>query len=227
MGQQRSGLPEHLQRQLVPGPVARRLWDAAPLAPRPVLGPCPGQVEPDIDQGMLAGRGIGHIDADLAVVDLAEPTEPLPLYADRGVPLLGEAGGVEDDHPVGGAQLAADLLGQLLDQGPVVPGGGADEVLQAVPVLVVAVGDRLGVLVAQVGDQPGQVGPGVVLLLAAHQALGEGPGELGEALEAAPEDLWGDLAFVEQLLLAEPVTPVHRPPPGRLILAGRRFYITP
>jgi hypothetical protein len=67
----------------------------------------------------------------------------------------------------------------------------------------------------------------LVLLLPAYQALGEGPGELGEALEAAPEDLRRDLAFVEQLLLAEPVTPVHRAPPGRLILAGRLFYITP
>ena len=99
--------------------------------------------------------------------------------------------------------------------------------LEAVPLLVVAVGDRLGGLVLQVGDEPGQVGPGVVPLLPADQALGERPGEVGEAFEAALEDLRGDLALVEQLLLAEPVTPVHRPPPGGLILAGRLFYITP
>ena len=32
---------------------------------------------------------------------------------------------------------------------------------------------------------------------------------------------------VEQLLLAEPVSPVHRQPPGGPILAGRLFYIRP
>ena len=165
------------------------------------------------------------------------PTWPLSTFPsrpshcrctpDRGVALLGEARGVEDDHPVGRADLAAHLAGQLAQQGPVVPGRGADEVLEAVPLLVVAVGDRLGVLVLQVGDEPGQVGPGVVALFLADQALGERPGEVGEAFEAALEDLRGDLALVEQLLLAEPVTPVHRPPPGGLILAGRLFYITP
>src|SRR5215213_1039855 len=108
-----------------------------------------------------------------------------------------------------------------------VPGRGADEVLEAVTLLVVAVGDRLGGLVLQVGDEPGQVGAGVVALLAADQALGERPGEVGEAFEAALEDLRGNLAFVEELLLTEPVTPVHRPPPGGLILTGRPFYITP
>jgi hypothetical protein len=96
-----------------------------------------------------------------------------------------------------------------------VPGRGADEVLQAVPLLVVAVGHRLGVLPLQVGDEPGQVGPRMVALLPTDQALGERPGELGEALDTALEDLRGDGAFVEQLLLAGPVTPVHRPPPGR------------
>ena len=45
--------------------------------------------------------------------------------------------------------------------------------LKAVPLLVVPVGDRLGVLPLEVGDEPGQVGPGVVALLPAAQALGE------------------------------------------------------
>jgi hypothetical protein len=108
-----------------------------------------------------------------------------------------------------------------------IPGGGADEVLKAVPLLVVAVGDRLGVLPPQVGGEPGQIGPGVVLLLPSSQAGDERLGELGESLDHAVEDLRADLALVEQLLLAEPVTPVHRPPPGRADLAGRLFYITP
>src|SRR5205085_6234661 len=144
----------------------------------------------------------------------------------RRLTLLGEARGVEDDHPLGGADRATYLAGQLAQQGPVVPGRGADEVLEAVAVPVVAIGDGLGGLVLQVGDEPGQVGPRVVALLLADQARGERPGERGEAFEAAPEDLRGDLAFVEQLLLAGPVTPVHRPPPGGLILTGSIYHIT-
>ena len=99
--------------------------------------------------------------------------------------------------------------------------------LEAVPLLAVPVGDRLGGLVLQVGDEPGQVGPGMIPLFLASQAAGEGPGELGEAFEAALEDLRRDLALVEQLLFPEPVTPMNRSPPGGLILAGRHFYITP
>jgi hypothetical protein len=165
--QQGPGLSEHLQRQLVPRPVADRLRDTAPLAARPVLGPLLGQVEPDIDQGMLAVRGVAHEDPDLAVVALAEPPEPVALHPDRGGPLLGESRGVEDDHPVGGAQRAAHLARQLAQQGLMLPGGGADEMLEAVTVLVVTVGDRLGVLALEVGDEPGEVGLSVVSLFLA------------------------------------------------------------
>ena len=163
---------------------------------------------------MLTGRGIGHEDADLAIVHLALPPEPLPLHAHRGGALLGEPRGVEDDHPVGPADVAAHLGGQLAKQRAMVPGRGADEVLQAVPFLVVAVGDRLGALPLQIGDEPGEIGPGMVALFPARQALGERSSELGEALDAPLKDLWADLALVEQLLLAESVTPVHRWPPG-------------
>jgi hypothetical protein len=41
----------------------------------------------------------------------------------------------------------------------------------------------------------------MVPLLLAYQVLGERPCELGEAFDAAPEDLRADFAFVEQLLL--------------------------
>jgi hypothetical protein len=49
--QEGPGLPGHLQRQLVPRP-ARHTACAAP-----VRGPRLGQVEPEVDQGVLAGRG--------------------------------------------------------------------------------------------------------------------------------------------------------------------------
>ena len=51
---------------------------------------------------------------------------------------------------------------------------------------VAAVGDRFGVLPAQVGGKPGEVGPGVVALLPAGQALGLLPGELSAICNQLP-----------------------------------------
>src|SRR5262249_28902834 len=112
-------------------------------------------------------------------------------------------------------------------QGAMVPRRGADEVLQAVSLLVMAVGDRLVVLPLEVRGEPGQGGPGVGALLAAGPGRDGRPGGPNEAVPGPVEDLPGDAALLEQLLLAKPVTPVHRPPPARAALAGRLFYITP
>ena len=76
-------------------------------------------------------------------------------------------------------------------------GRRADEVLEAVPLLVVAVGDRLGVFPVEVGDESGQVGPGMLALLPPHEAGRERLGELGEPLDAPIEDLRADGAFGE------------------------------
>jgi hypothetical protein len=102
------------------------------------------------------------------------------------------------------------LAGQLLEQGLMIPGGGADEVLQPLAVEVVAVGDRLGVLVLQVGDEAGEGDPGMVPLLVADQAGGERLDEVSEAFDEAIESLGAELAFGEQLLLAEFEASLHR-----------------
>jgi hypothetical protein len=75
-------------------------------------------------------------------------------------------------------------------------------VLQALSLLVRAVGDRLGVLPPQVGDEPGQEGLGVLLRLASEPECGERRGELDESFQAASEDLWRDLGRVEECVLA-------------------------
>src|SRR3954469_7281055 len=159
---------------------------------------------------MLARRDVAHEDPDLAVVDLAEPPEPLTLHADGGGSLLGESRGVEDDDPVGGAQVGPDLAGQFHQQGLMIPRGGADEVLETATVEVGAVGDGLGVLALQVGDEPGEIGLGMASLLVADQAGGERLDEVGEALEDAVEGLGSEVAFGEELLLAEFKSLLHR-----------------
>jgi hypothetical protein len=116
----------------------------------------------------------------------------------------------EDDDPVGGAQIGPDLVGQFSEQGLVIPGGGADEVLEAVAVEVVAVGDRLGVLAFQVGDEPGAIGMGMASLLVADQASGERLDEVNEAFDDPVEGLGSEVAFGEELLLAEFKSLLHR-----------------
>jgi hypothetical protein len=91
-----------------------------------------------------------------------------------------------------------------------VPSRGADEVLEAVPLLIVAVGNRLGVLAFQVGDEPGEVGVGMAALLVADQAGGERLDEVGETFDDAVEGLGSEVTFGEELLLAEFKSPLHQ-----------------
>src|SRR5262249_58419250 len=88
--QARAALVEHLQGQLVPGtkPDGRRHpgLPTSPLAARPLLR----EVQPDVHQGVLVAGGVGQVDADLAVVDLATPAAPPPPDPDRLPSLLWE-----------------------------------------------------------------------------------------------------------------------------------------
>src|SRR5262249_26208579 len=61
--------------------------DVALLAAGLVAGPALRQVEPAVERGVAAPGGVGEEDADLAVVDLAEPAAPLPRDPARLGPL--------------------------------------------------------------------------------------------------------------------------------------------
>ena len=91
-------------------------------------------------------RDVAEVDADLTVLDLAQAAAPLALDADGLLALLDEGGGVEDEDAVGLSQALADLAGEFGDEGLVVPGGLADELLEPLALAVVKVGDALGVL---------------------------------------------------------------------------------
>ena len=78
---------------------------------------------------------------------------------------------IENDHAVGCAQLGADLPGHFPKQGRMIPGRTANELLQGQPILVVQVGDGLDILALQVRQQPGDVTPGVRLLLRLPQTV--------------------------------------------------------
>src|SRR5262249_24829892 len=101
--------------------------------------------------------------ADLAVTDLAQGAGVLALHADGVRPLLGEAGVVQDQQALA-TQGAAQVLGQLIADGSLVPGALAEELLQALLVIVrttvdalEAFGQGAGALAAAVEQQAAEV----------------------------------------------------------------------
>jgi hypothetical protein len=79
---------------------------------------------------------------------------------------------------------------------------------------VVAVGDRLGVLAPDVGEQAGEVGTGVAAALGAGQRGGERYGELLQPAPHPAAEGGRDLRAGEQLLLAALKAGLHRRPPS-------------
>jgi hypothetical protein len=75
------------------------------------------------------------------------------LHADGLGALLGEGGGIEDQHAVGLSPLGADLVGQFREEGLVFPVGLSDELLQSLSLAVMQVGNGLGILAGQVGEE--------------------------------------------------------------------------
>ena len=142
-----------------------------------------------IDQGR-PGRGHGDQEhADLAVVLLAGPAVVLPGHAGRVHPLLGEGRLV--DHPDHADRGAGRRRGQFLGEEGlrlghhvvVVPGGGADELLQARDVAVAdQQGDRLDALALGADHQALDVVVGMVLSLGLAEERGESVVEVDQLL---------------------------------------------
>src|SRR6202790_4323341 len=204
---------QQVQGQLVPGTEAHRSGHASLAATLPVRCPRARQEEAEIDQGVVATGDVTEVDADLAVVHLAEPPTPLPLDTDRRRALLGEAAGIQDQHAIGFTQLAADLPGQLRAQGSVVPGNLSDELLQALALLVVQVGDGLRIFLLEVGEQAVDVVVGVVTLLGTVQRSHEGFQEGVQTRPQAVQQARRYLGILTRLLQANTKALVHRPTP--------------
>ena len=92
-------LADLLERDLRLGLEGDVLGHAGLPAPRLVIGPGLGQIEPigDRQAGVLVRHRQRH--RDLAVVLLAELAAVLPRHADRMLALLGDAGVVDDPGP--------------------------------------------------------------------------------------------------------------------------------
>src|SRR5215510_3713060 len=106
---------------------------------------------------MVMARDVPHEDAHLAVIDFASVAAPLALHAHRMRPPLREAAGIKSDDAIRYPQPLNDLSDQYLDQRPVIPGCGADEVLQDQALDLNERRDGLGILARQVGQEAYEV----------------------------------------------------------------------
>src|SRR5215470_11947288 len=121
---------EHLQTLLLACVIPHLPRHMACVASLFIPGPLLGQEQAEVEQRMVAARDVPHEHPDLAIVDLAPMATPLALDAHRVRAAFGETTGIKSDDAIGFPQPSDDLSDQHLDQRPVIPGRGADEVLQ-------------------------------------------------------------------------------------------------
>jgi hypothetical protein len=124
--------PHHVQSVLaLRCQLARRGRNARLLAPRLVLDPCLGKIQPHIDGRVPLPVRQDAKHRHLAVVDLAQPARPLPRHADRLIALLGEARLVENQAAVGlAAEKRIGVQADLRHDQLVLPRRVADEMLK-------------------------------------------------------------------------------------------------
>jgi len=120
---------------------------------------CPllGQGQAEVEQGMIVATDVSHVHPDLAVVDLASMTTPLPLHPHRVRAAFGETAGIEGDNAIGFAQPIGHLSDSHGHQGPMIPWHRADEVLDDLSLDIDEGGDLLRILTLQMGQQPLEV----------------------------------------------------------------------
>src|SRR5277367_4542048 len=97
------------------------------LATIVVFGPLRRQEQLVIEQEVAVPADVTEEDTDLAVVDLAQPSAPLPLDAARVLTFLGEGGAVTGEDALGITPDLDDMLPHTFQHNPILPGRGADE----------------------------------------------------------------------------------------------------
>jgi hypothetical protein len=193
-------LVQHLQALLGPRVILHLRRDMACLAPWLVPGPVLGQGQAKVEQGMIAATDVAHEDAHLAVVDLAAVPAPLTLDPDRVRAALREAAGIKGDDAIGFAQLLNDLSDQYRDQRAMIPGSGANEVLDDLALDIDEGGDGLGILAIHVGQQPLEIEMHGVRVGCGLQRLSIGHHELAQTIHHLREDVGGHKTIAQYFL---------------------------
>jgi hypothetical protein len=122
---------------------------------------------------MAGGADVVDRRGDLAIGLLPQGAAILPLDADGMLPLLGEAGVVEDEDPFGAGEGSSQVLAIAPDEHFVVPGALVDELLEGL----------LGILDVQVRWESDTAGEGLDALTF---AVLEQPLEINATPEGLP-----------------------------------------
>jgi hypothetical protein len=113
------------------------------------------QVQLPVDHAVPGTGGIGQVDGDLGVVDLAGGAGVLALHPDRPGALFQIPRLVDHQHRLGVGQVLDQGVTHVIADGVLVPGRPSQQVLQAVRGRLAGVlGDRPAVLPGQVSQQP-------------------------------------------------------------------------
>jgi hypothetical protein len=119
--------------------------DLGPVAASRVIDPALRQVEPHGDRRVPRPVGQHSEHRHLAIVDLAQPSAPLPGHANRAIALLDEAALVDEQRAVRlAAQQAVGITADLRDDRFVPPRRIADEVLELLLAAVLNHGGHRG-----------------------------------------------------------------------------------
>src|SRR5262249_13855575 len=191
---------EHLQALFLAGLVTHLWRDVACVAPLLVACPFLGEIQPEVEQGMLIITNVAPEDADLAVVDFAPLATPLAFDPDRMGAELGETTRIEGDNAIGLAQAMDHLRHQHFDQRAMIPWRSADECLQDLSLDIDERGDVFGIFPGQVRQQPLEIEVQVALSGLGLQRLSVGYDERGQTVDHRVEDVRGNDAVAQQLL---------------------------
>src|SRR3990172_1781250 len=200
---------KHLQSQFLTGLIANMFRYAAFFATNSIFAPLFGKIQTLIHQGMFFTRSVTHIDTHLAVVDFAQPTQPLPLDTHRITTTLLMPRRVKDNDSLILANFLTNLPGQLLLQGLMVPGAGAYELLKRPAILIVAVGNGLNILSLQIRQQAAHIHLGIVFWLASAKSNYKRLGKLFQALQHALGHLGLDISFLENFTFSQLESSLH------------------
>ncbi|HSX78836.1 MAG TPA: hypothetical protein VLQ80_09725, partial [Candidatus Saccharimonadia bacterium] len=150
---------------------------------------------------MLLTTDVAHEYTDLAVVDLAPVAAPWPFHPYRMRAPLGKAPGIKGDDALGFPHLIGYLPNQHAHQRAMIPGGGANELLQDQALDIDQRRDVLGIFAGQVGQQPLEVEMHVALAGLGLERVLIGHDERTQTVHHVMEHVGGHDAVTQQFLL--------------------------
>ena len=96
----------------------------------------------DLPDRCMSFRGyIGHVDANLTVLDFSKSATPLPGYTDRLISRFCKGRGIEGDHTIEFTQFRANLLCEFFSNRCIGPIGFTQKMLYCFAVQAEQIGD--------------------------------------------------------------------------------------